>query len=87
MSAVPTPVEQIAGCPGAGQSDMNECARAELGRAEGDLKATVERIRAEHSHDRVLLQRFDLAQGAWLKFREAELGLLAARRATNPTTR
>jgi uncharacterized protein YecT (DUF1311 family) len=57
---------------------MNDCAAADAKRAESDLDAALDEIRAKHLGDTKFLKKFNSAQAAWARFREAELASIFA---------
>lgn len=60
------------------QGGMNDCALQEAKRVEAELTAVLDQIRAKHDGDSLFLQRFDVAQDAWHRFRDAELNSIYA---------
>jgi uncharacterized protein YecT (DUF1311 family) len=60
-------------CPGANtQVELNDCANAELEKADDELNRIYQKILAKYKGDVVFLGKFREAQRAWLKFRDAQ---------------
>jgi uncharacterized protein YecT (DUF1311 family) len=55
------------------QTGLNECAGADLAKADRELNRTYQLILEKYAKDSLFLQRLEQAQRAWLAFRDAEI--------------
>ena len=65
-------------CTALTQPGMNDCAAADAKRADADLDAVLNEVRARHRGDAKFLKKFNSANAAWTRFRDAELASIFA---------